>query len=103
MTRSVTPLKPVEALASARPVVASRLDALEEIVRDGVNGRLAEPSDPEGLAEVLLDLLEDNGMRRRLGAAGRQQVLATRTWEANAKACVQAYETLASNYTRRAS
>ncbi|MBN9130315.1 MAG: glycosyltransferase [Paenarthrobacter ureafaciens] len=103
VTRSVTPLKPVEALASARPVVASRLDALQEIVHDGVNGRLAEPSDPEGLAEVLLGLLEDNGMRRRLGDAGRQQVLATRTWEANAKACVQAYETLASNYTRRAS
>lgn len=103
VTRSVTPLKPVEALASARPVVASRLDALQEIVHDGVNGWLAEPSDPEGLAEVLFDLFEDDGMRRRLGAAGRQHVLATRTWEANAKACVQAYEVLASNHMRRAS
>lgn len=103
MTRSVTPLKPVEALASARPVVASRLDALQEIVHDGVNGRLGEPSDPVGLAEVLFEMLEDDGMRRRLGAAGRQHVLATRTWEANAKACVQAYEVLASNHTRRAS
>ncbi|BCW59953.1 glycosyltransferase family 4 protein [Arthrobacter sp. StoSoilB20] len=101
VTRSVTPLKPVEALASARPVVASRLEALQEIVHDGVNGRLAEPSDPEGLAEVLFELLEDEGLRWRLGAAGRQHVLATRTWEANAEAYLQAYETLASKYTRR--
>ncbi|MFI2565641.1 glycosyltransferase family 4 protein [Paenarthrobacter sp. NPDC018779] len=103
VTRSVTPLKPVEALACARPVVASRLEALCEIVHDGVNGRVAEPSDPTGLAEVLLDLLEDEGLRERLGAAGRQGVLATRTWKANADAYARAYETLVSNYTRKAS
>lgn len=103
VTRSVTPLKPVEALACARPVVASRLQALCEIVHDGVNGRVAEPSDPSGLAEVLLDLLEDEGLRKRLGAAGRQGVLATRTWKANADAYARAYETLVSNYTRKAS
>jgi glycosyltransferase involved in cell wall biosynthesis len=103
VTQAVTPLKPVEALASARPVVASDLDALREIVQDGVNGRLTKAEDPERLAEVLLELLEDEGLRRRMGAAGREYVLATRTWQANARACGQAYESLASNYRRRVS
>ncbi len=103
VTRAVTPLKPVEALASARPVVASDLDALREIVQDGVNGRLTKAENPERLAEVLLELLEDERLRRRLGAAGREYVLATRTWRANARAYGHAYETLASKYTRRVS
>ncbi|KUM36619.1 glycosyltransferase WbuB [Arthrobacter sp. EpRS71] len=103
VTQQVTPLKPVEALACARPVVASRLDALSEIVHDGINGRLASPGDPEDLANVLHELLEDEGMRLRLGAAGRQGVLATRTWEANALAYGRAYETLISNNVRKAS
>ncbi|MDR6639850.1 glycosyltransferase involved in cell wall biosynthesis [Paenarthrobacter nitroguajacolicus] len=103
VTRSVTPLKPVEALACARPVVASRLEALCEIVHDGVTGRLAEPSDPVGLSEVLLELLEDEGLRKRLGAAGRQDVLATRTWSANAHAYAQAYSAAISNHNRKAS
>ncbi|WP_242703370.1 glycosyltransferase family 4 protein [Arthrobacter sp. D5-1] len=103
VTRSVTPLKPVEALASGRPVVASRLDALSEIVDDGVNGRLSDAENPAGLAEVLKELLEDSELRLRMGTAGRQEVLDTRTWKANAEAYVQAYETLATKYMRRAS
>ncbi|MGO4588496.1 glycosyltransferase family 4 protein [Paenarthrobacter sp. 2TAF44] len=94
VTRAVTPLKPVEALASGRPVVASNLDALREIVHDGVNGRVANAEDPGGLAEVLYELLDDDGLRKRLGAAGRQEVLATRTWQANAQAYIRAYENL---------
>ena len=94
VTRAVTPLKPVEALASGRPVVASDLDALREIVHDGVNGKVTKAEDPEGLAEVLHGLLIDADLRRRLGDAGRQEVLATRTWQANARAYIRAYENL---------
>ncbi|MFJ4209610.1 glycosyltransferase [Paenarthrobacter sp. NPDC089675] len=103
VTRSVTPLKPVEALASSRPVVASRLEALGEIVQDGVNGKLTEPENPELLAKVLLELLEEEETRRVYGAAGRQQVLRTRTWDSNAQAYGHAYEDLVRRKMRRAS
>ncbi|WP_256212508.1 glycosyltransferase family 4 protein [Arthrobacter sp. yr096] len=103
VTQAVTPLKPVEALACGRPVVASDLGALGEIVHDGINGRLTKAEDPGQLAEVLLELLQDEGLCRQLGAAGREYVLATRTWQANAQAFGGAYENLVSNYRRRVS
>lgn len=103
VTRSVTPLKPVEALASSRPVVASRLEALSEIVQDGFNGKLADPENPDLLAAVLLELLEDERTRQVLGAAGRQEVLRTRTWASNADAYGRAYDELVCRRMRRAS
>ncbi|MFP3580795.1 glycosyltransferase family 4 protein [Arthrobacter sp. SIMBA_036] len=103
VTRAVTPLKPVEALASRRPVVVSDLAALREIVIDGVNGRVSKPEAPEQLAEVLMELLEDESARRRLGSAGREMVLAERTWPANAAVLGRAYENLGSKYMRRIS
>lgn len=84
VTKAVTPLKPVEALASARPVVASDLPALREIVFKNINGRLSPAEDPNGLAEVLADLLNDETVRAELGREGRKLVLESRTWAANA-------------------
>ncbi|MBP2414041.1 glycosyltransferase involved in cell wall biosynthesis [Arthrobacter stackebrandtii] len=92
VTRAVTPLKPVEALASARPVVASNLPALREIVEDNVNGRLSAADDPADLATVLSGLLTDPELRKRLGAVGRSRVLETRTWAANAAAYSAEYK-----------
>ena len=94
VTRAVTPLKPVEALASARPVVASRLPALAELVADGTTGLLVQPSDPTALADALQRLLDDEPLRHRMGAAGRAAEQATRTWEANAQLCLGRYRDL---------
>jgi glycosyltransferase involved in cell wall biosynthesis len=85
VTRAVTPLKPVEALASARPVVGSDLPALGEIVHDGVNGLLARAEDPRSLAHAISSLLSDGIRRESMGHAGRTEVLAERTWAANAR------------------
>lgn len=84
VTRAVTPMKPVEALASSRPVVASNLPALREIIEENTNGRLSVAGNPVDLARVLAGLLADQDLREQLGAAGRTRVLATRTWAANA-------------------
>ena len=94
VTRSVTPLKPVEALACGRPVVASRLGALQEIVTDGSNGLIAAPENPRDLAATLERLLDSEELRELLGRAGRQGVLVSRTWEANALSLAGAYEDL---------
>lgn len=83
VTRSVTPLKPVEALACARPVVASKLPALAEIVEDGVTGRLATADDPVALSEAMMELLSNPELAEQMGAAGRSRVLRERTWAAN--------------------
>ncbi|WP_457962734.1 glycosyltransferase family 4 protein [Arthrobacter sp. D1-29] len=94
VTRSVTPLKPVEALACGRPVVASRLAALEEIVTDGKNGLLAVPEDRHDFAAKLERLLNSQDLRIRLGNAGRREVLDSRTWRANAATLNTAYKQL---------
>ena len=94
VTRAVTPLKPVEAMACRTPVVASRLPALAELVNDGDNGLLVQPEDPAALAQSLESLLLDGDLRNRLGRNGRTEVLATRTWRANAGLCLERYEGL---------
>jgi glycosyltransferase involved in cell wall biosynthesis len=63
-----------EALASGVPVVATRVDGTGEIVRDGVNGYLAEPGDVETLADRVAALLEDPARARRMGESGRAGV-----------------------------
>ncbi|THJ64960.1 glycosyltransferase [Arthrobacter echini] len=86
VTRSVTPLKPVEALACARPVVASDLSALREIVEDGVTGILTEAGNAAALADALATLLADPRRAADMGRAGRARMLEERTWAANAVA-----------------
>ncbi|GGG64004.1 glycosyltransferase WbuB [Kocuria dechangensis] len=94
VTRAVTPLKPVEALATGTPVVASRLPALAELVADGITGMLVPPEDPETLATVLQMMLECPAVRQCLGAEGRHRVLSRRTWDVVARGTVDTYEFL---------
>ncbi|MBO0907707.1 glycosyltransferase [Arthrobacter sunyaminii] len=94
VTRAVTPLKPVEAMACCTPVVASSLPALRELVNDGGNGTLVPAGDPAALAAALGHLLADADLRTRMGVNGRRHVLATRTWHANAELCVEKYGSL---------
>lgn len=79
--RRVTPLKPVEAMALGRPVVASDLPALAEVLADGA-GRLVPAEDAAALAEALEALREDDAARDALVSAGRE-VAAGRTWARN--------------------
>lgn len=63
----------VEAMALGVPVVASRVDGLQEVVADGRSGLLVPPADPAALAEAVLRVLRDPGLRCRLGEAGRAE------------------------------
>jgi glycosyltransferase involved in cell wall biosynthesis len=70
-----TPVTAIEALASGCPVVATRVGGVPDVVRDGEDGFLVEPGDALALAERLLRLAGDPGLRARLGAAGRERVV----------------------------
>ena len=61
-----------EALAAGKPVVASMVGGLREIVIDGVNGFLFAPGDYRELADKILKLLEDRDLRKRMGEAARE-------------------------------
>jgi glycosyltransferase involved in cell wall biosynthesis len=64
----------LEALAAGRPVVATRLPELEEIITDGETGFLVPPNDKAALARQTRFLLDDLALAQRLGAAGKQRV-----------------------------
>ena len=61
----------VETGLAGRPVVASAVGGLPEVVEDGVNGLLVAPGDPAALARALLTVLGDRELAARLGTAGR--------------------------------
>lgn len=63
------PLVLVEAMSQGTPVVATRVGGVPELVEDGVSGLLVEPGRPDELARALRALLDEPGLRRRLGRA----------------------------------
>jgi glycosyltransferase involved in cell wall biosynthesis len=65
----------VESLAVGTPVIASRVGGIPEVVRDGVDGYLVPPDDPETLAGTLVKLLGNPALRELLGRNGRQRFL----------------------------
>jgi len=64
----------LEAMAWARPVVATRVGGVPELVEEGTTGLLVPPGDAAALATALSELLEDPVRRARLGQAGRARV-----------------------------
>jgi glycosyltransferase involved in cell wall biosynthesis len=61
----------IEAMAAAKPVVATNVGGVSGLVQDGVTGLLAPPGDDRKVAEHLVHLLRDPAARQRMGAAGR--------------------------------
>ena len=64
----------LEAMAVGRPVVATRVGGIPEMVRDGVSGLLVPSNDPVALAAAIVRLLQDRPLAQRLGVAGRELV-----------------------------
>ena len=70
-----TPVSVIEALAAGRPAVATRVGGVPDVVRDGVDGFLADVGAVDVLAERLAELAADPERRATMGAAGRERVL----------------------------
>jgi len=90
----VTPLKPVEAMASGLCVVTSEVKALAEIVKHEVTGMQTVPQDPVSLADRLELLIYSPDIRRKLGDNAREWVSRDRTWARNAARYEDAYARL---------
>jgi colanic acid/amylovoran biosynthesis glycosyltransferase len=70
------PVVLMEAMACGVPVISTRIDAVPELIDDGVNGVFVAAGDAQGLTDALARLAGDPELRARLGAAGREKVLA---------------------------
>ena len=81
ITELVSPLKPLEAMAMGRAVVASDVGGLRELVRDGQTGLLFPSGNSEALAQACLRLLDDPPLAARLARQARAYVETERTWE----------------------
>ncbi|WP_166827765.1 glycosyltransferase family 4 protein [Brevibacterium limosum] len=97
--RLVTPIKPIEAMGLARPVVISDLPALRELVPDSA-GLATPPESPQKLAELLSELASDDTARARFGDNGRAHVLATRRWKEIGRRYGQVYSQLVGSDVR---
>ncbi len=77
-----SPLKVVESMAAGLPVVASAVGDLPQLIDDGRTGRLVPAGDAEAIAGALTQLATAPGRRQALGAAARERVLRSHTWDA---------------------
>ena len=64
----------IEAMACGKPVVASAVGGIPEIIHQGENGILVEPEDPAALGDAILRVLEDEGLRAEIGRNGLKTV-----------------------------
>lgn len=69
-----TPLTLIEAMAAGKPVIATNVGGVQDIVIDGYNGVLVPPNEPEIFADRLLELLQDMEMRNKFARTGRNFV-----------------------------
>lgn len=68
-----TPLSVMEYMGAGKPVVASRVGGLPELIDDGVHGLLFEVRDVQGLARAIAELVRDPERRARMGDNGRKR------------------------------
>jgi glycosyltransferase involved in cell wall biosynthesis len=81
----------VQAAQRARPVVATLVDGLPDVVRHGQTGLLVPPDDPIALAGALQLLAENPALARRMGTAARRRALRTFSWKRHVGAYLALY------------
>ena len=86
------PLSLLEALARARPVIASRVGGVPEAIEDRVTGRLVPAGDVDALAAALEDFHRRPDPGRRMGLEGAERVRAEFTWERVVESFEEVYD-----------
>jgi PEP-CTERM/exosortase A-associated glycosyltransferase len=91
LTEMVTPLKPLEAMAQGRVVVASDVGGHRELIRDRETGSLFEAGNPAALASAVLELLHDRDRAASMRARARRFVETERSWAASVRRYAEVY------------
>jgi glycogen(starch) synthase len=94
LTELVTPLKPLEAMAQRKLVVASNVGGHRELIEDGVTGTLFPAGDPPGLAEALDNLFANRALWDQRRDLARRFVERDRNWSSNISRYMPAYRRL---------
>ena len=101
LTDLVTPLKPLEAMAQGKLVLASDVGGHRELIRDGQNGVLFKAGDSDALATAALDLMQQQERWPKLKANGRHYVEEERNWPNSVARYQQVYTRLTQAWERR--
>ena len=87
-----SPTKLFEYMGLAKPIVASDLEQIGEVIVEGESGLLHAPGDSEAAAELVVTLLGDEELRARLGAGALARAEENYTWRAHARRILDAVE-----------
>ena len=91
------PTRVLEAMACAKPVVATDVSAIPEVITSGHNGILVPPKSSEALANAINGLLENPSLRKLIGANARDTVVNKFDWNVNAGKIASLYEEVIQN------
>lgn len=94
VTQGACPIKILEYMASSRPLIASNMPIVRELVREDVDALLFSPNDPDDLARQVLALLNDIELSKRLAESATERALTKFTWHESQKKLVMVYEKL---------
>jgi glycosyltransferase involved in cell wall biosynthesis len=92
----------LEGMSAARPIVASAIAGIPDVITSGVHGLLVPEQSAPALAEAIAALLDDRGLARRLGDAARRRVIDELTWDAATARFERLYERALAQRDRRA-
>ncbi len=81
----------LEAMATGKPVCASRIEGYSEVIKDGENGLLFEPKNPQDIADKIIKILKDENLRKKLIENGLK-FARNLSWENIAKKHLEIYE-----------
>jgi glycosyltransferase involved in cell wall biosynthesis len=88
----MSPLTLLEAQLMEKPVIATKVGGIPELMCDGKTGYLVEKSNPEDLIEKLVILFSDNKKAKEMGLQGRRFVLENFSWDVIVKRFLQTIE-----------
>jgi glycosyltransferase involved in cell wall biosynthesis len=94
VTQGACPIKVLEYMAAGRPLLASNMPIVRELVREDMDALLFSPSDPDDLARQVLSLLNDFELSKRLARSASERVLSKFTWHESQKKLGKVYEKL---------